>query len=84
METTLELFQYVEAMMGGECVCGGSGLACTEECCGEEAMENRAGFCQKDVLTTLKEVLEEFEALKMKEAIRLQGPMEHKSLEGEG
>ena len=33
METTLELFQYMEAMLGGECQCGKKGLKCDKECC---------------------------------------------------
>ena len=63
MESTLELFRDVEALMGGECQCGGNGLECNEECCGEEAIGDLGGYCQKETLTRLKEVLEEYEKL---------------------
>ena len=64
METTLELFQYMEAMLGGECQCGKKGLKCVKECCPGETE-----FCHWEVLGTLKEVLEEYESLKIKEEV---------------
>ena len=63
MESTLELFRDGEALMGGECQCGGNGLECNEECCGKEALGDLEGYCQKETLTKLKEVWEEDEKL---------------------
>ena len=58
-----KLFYEIEEFLGGECVCGGKSLECDEQCCGEE----EAYECQKETLTKLKEVLEDYEALKARE-----------------
>ena len=62
-----KLYYEIEEFMGGECVCGGKALECNElfgeQCCGEE----EAYECQKETLTKLKEVLEDYEMLKATE-----------------
>ena len=48
------LYLDVQALMGGECLCGGDGLECTDECCPPDADD---GICQKETLTDLKQAL---------------------------
>ena len=50
-----KLFENVVDLLGGECVCGSYGLDCNEDCC-PGSNQN----CQKEILTNLKEVLEEY------------------------
>ena len=63
-ETTLKLFQYVETMLGDECQCGKKGIKCDEKCCPAETE-----FCHWRVLGRLKGILEEYDSLKVKEAV---------------
>ena len=50
-----KLFEDVVDLLGGECVCGGDGLDCNEDCCPVPKQN-----CQQEILTNLKEVLDEY------------------------
>ena len=51
-----KLFEDVADLLGGECVCGGDALECNADCCSPGENQN----CQKEILTNLKEVLDEY------------------------
>ena len=51
------LYLDVEALMGGECLCGGDGLKCTDECC---PPDDGDGICQKETLTNLRRALTDY------------------------
>tara|TARA_R100001129_G_scaffold185354_3_gene173285 strand:- start:1411 stop:1650 length:240 start_codon:yes stop_codon:yes gene_type:complete len=52
----VKLFEDLVDLLGGECLCGGAALECNADCCYPSENQN----CQKEILTNLKEVLEEY------------------------
>ena len=65
-----ELFNEVEALMGGECHCGGKGLECIQEeggCCSEGGIGDLFPYCQKETLTKLKEALDDLDEFRCEE-----------------
>jgi hypothetical protein len=57
------LYLDVQALMGGECLCGGDGIECTDDCCPPDAGD---GICQKETLADLKRVLAQHQKVELK------------------
>ena len=54
-----QLYNSVADLLGGECLCGSNPLECTDDCCYDDNCYARS-LCQKEVLTNLKDILEDY------------------------
>ena len=52
-----QLYNSVADLLGGECLCGGNPLECTDDCC-YKGIDR--GYCQKEVMTNLRDILEDY------------------------